>query len=302
MGNAKAQRSAVDHVRDWLFHLDRILRGEATRPAQVRDAEITIPVLGITATVVGLAIIYGFCMAVFAMVHGFESNHLLRSTQQTVATMTKVPLLFLLTLGITFPSLYVFNALVGSQLKMFQVLKLLIASLAVNLSVLASMGPIIAFFSVSTPNYKFIVLLNVIVFAVAGFLGLSFLIQTLNRLTPKSASKKMHSFQRTEKFASQQVASPEPNSATELNTSPNPPHRDRSQNDGPLDATAGMVLGKQEKTVFACWIVVFGFVGAQMGWVLRPFIGSPGMEFSWLRPRDSNFFEAVFNVLFNLFS
>lgn len=297
MGNVKVQRSPIDHIRDWLFHLDRILRGEATRPVHVRDAEITIPVLGITATVVALAIIYGFCMAVFAMVHGFESNQLFRSTQQTVATMTKVPLLFLLTLGITFPSLYVFNALVGSRLKMFQVLKLLVASLAVNLSVLASMGPIIAFFSVSTPNYKFIVLLNVIVFAVAGFLGLSFLIQTLNRLTPKTAQKKTHSFQKSEKFASQQVAVSESRPVMEVNTSPNAP-----ENEGPLDSREGIVLGKQEKTVFACWIVVFGFVGAQMGWVLRPFIGSPGMEFSWLRPRDSNFFEAVLNVLFNLFS
>lgn len=293
MGDHDINISFADRVRDWLFHLDRILRGEATRPDKIRNAEIRIPILGITGTIVMLAIAYGFCMAVFAMVHGYESGELSRSLQQTFATMLKVPLLFLLTLGITFPSLYVFNALVGSQLKMFQVLKLLVASLAVNLSVLASMGPIIAFFSVSTPNYGFIVLLNVVVFAVAGFLGLSFLVQTLNRLSIS-----------TESYQSP-VASTQPHSISHIVSGREDESIDvveaRLDDQGPLDAVEGVVLGKHERKVFVCWITVFGFVGAQMGWVLRPFIGSPEMEFSWLRARDSNFFQAVFNTLFNLF-
>ena len=293
MGDHDINISFADRVRDWLFHLDRILRGEATRPDKIRNAEIRIPILGITGTIVMLAIAYGFCMAVFAMVHGYESGELSRSLQQTFATMLKVPLLFLLTLGITFPSLYVFNALVGSQLKMFQVLKLLVASLAVNLSVLASMGPIIAFFSVSTPNYGFIVLLNVVVFAVAGFLGLSFLVQTLNRLSIS-----------TESYQSP-VASTQPHSISHIVSGREDESIDvveaRLDDQGPLDAAEGVVLGKHERKVFVCWITVFGFVGAQMGWVLRPFIGSPEMEFSWLRARDSNFFQAVFNTLFNLF-
>ena len=171
---------------------------------------------------------------------------------------------------------------------MFQVLKLLIASLAVNLSVLASMGPIIAFFSVSTPNYGFIVLLNVVVFSVAGFLGLSFLVQTLNRLSSASALQPRPS-------SRPRVAGDKIKIAAAVDGK-------QSAQQGPLDVVEGIVLGKHEKTVFVCWISVFGFVGAQMGWVLRPFIGSPEMEFSWLRARDSNFFEAVFNTLFNLFS
>ena len=162
-----------------LFELDRILRGEATRPADIQLADIRIPILGISAVIGILAILYGFCMGVFALVHGVESGTFGRALRQTFASMTKVPLLFMLTLLVTFPSLYVFNALVGSQLRIFSVLKLLIASLAVNLAVLASMGPILAFFSVSTPNYPFIVLLNVLIFSIAGVLGLSFLVQTL---------------------------------------------------------------------------------------------------------------------------
>ena len=46
------------------------------------------------------------------------------------------------------------------------------ASLAVNLAVLASLGPIVLFFSLTTKSYPFIQLLNVAMFTVAGVLGL----------------------------------------------------------------------------------------------------------------------------------
>ena len=55
------------------------------------------------------------------------------------------------------------------------------AALAVNVAVLASLGPIVAFFSVSTTSYSFIFLLNVLVFVVSGVLGGAFLLQTLDR-------------------------------------------------------------------------------------------------------------------------
>ena len=34
-----------------------------------------------------------------------------------------------------------------------------------------------------------------------------------------------------------------------------------------------------------------------MGWVLRPFIGSPDLAFAFFRPKESNFFAAVFSAL-----
>ena len=43
-----------------------------------------------------------------------------------------------------------------------------------------------------------------------------------------------------------------------------------------------------------------GLVGAKMGCILGPFVGS-GHEFALFRPRGSNFFEAVFHHLTNLF-
>jgi hypothetical protein len=69
---------------------------------------------------------------------------------------------------------------------------------------------------------------------------------------------------------------------------------------GPLDRLPDHLLTGNVQTIFRIWIILFGLVGAQMSWILRPFIGS-GHEFALFRPRGSNFFEAVFHHLTNLF-
>ena len=173
----------------WLFAVDRILRGESIPLLAGENRDFKFPVVGVSMVVIAMAVVYGFCMGVFSLIHGAESSEYSRALLQTFASMTKVPMLYCLTLLITFPSLYVFNALVGSRLKVTPVFKLLVASLAVNLAVLVSLGPILAFFSASTPNYSFIVLLNVGIFAIAGMLGLMFLIQSLNRLASSTAQQ-----------------------------------------------------------------------------------------------------------------
>ncbi|MHC4862420.1 MAG: hypothetical protein ACYTDY_20295 [Planctomycetota bacterium] len=42
---------------------------------------------------------------------------------------------------------------------------------------------------------------------------------------------------------------------------------------------------------------MYGIVGAQMGWILRPFIGSPHLPFQVFRVRESSFFESFFQTL-----
>jgi hypothetical protein len=71
---------------------------------------------------------------------------------------------------------------------------------------------------------------------------------------------------------------------------------------GALEPLEGQVLGPHVKTVFRCWVVLFGLVGAQMGWVLRPFVGDPSLPFTWLRPRGSNFFQGVWQALMGVLS
>src|ERR687894_337040 len=96
----------------WIRSLDRVLKGDATRPDELRRGSIDVPLGGLSAVV-----------------------------------------------------------------------RLLIAALGVMLALQASFGTIVVFFSVSTTSYPFMVLLNVVLFAVSGFLGLAFLLQTLHRLS-----------------------------------------------------------------------------------------------------------------------
>jgi hypothetical protein len=255
----------------WVRELDRILRGDATRPSALRRGQVEVPAGGLTVVIVVLSMTYGACMGCFAL---FKTGG--PSWPQILASAVKVPLLFVLTLVVTFPSLYVFNALVGSRLRAEALLKLLIAAMGVNLAVLASFGPITAFFSLTTESYPFMVLLNVAFFAVSGVLGLAFLLQTLHRLT---------------------LPAPPPAALpadAKLEAAP------ASGPEGALEHVGGSVLGKNVKAVFTCWVVVFALVGAQMSWVLRPFIGSPTRPFAWLRDRESNFFEAVGRALTDL--
>ncbi len=279
-------------MRQWIRQLDRILRGEATRAIDLREGTIPIPATGIAVVVAVLAAIYGMCMGSFAL---FREGG--PSLIQFLADIVKVPALFFLTLVVTFPSLYVFNALVGSRLGVLAVLRLLTAALGVNLAVLSAIGPIVAFFAVCTTSYEYMVLLNVVVFAVSGGLGLTFLLQTLNRLSVAGARQEPPSAP----LPPPAVSSPpgasapaggEPQTAAPKETLPVP---------GPLDQLPGHVLGRHVKTVFGCWVLIFGLVGAQMGWVLRPFIGAPHQPFQWFRARESSFFEAVWQTLRHLF-
>jgi hypothetical protein len=54
-------------------------------------------------------------------------------------------------------------------------------------------------------------------------------------------------------------------------------------------------------TLLYVWILLFGFVGTQLAWTLRPFFGSPGMRFSLYRDIDGNFYSEIIRTLGHLF-
>jgi hypothetical protein len=256
----------------WFGDLDRLLSGDLTNVSVLRERGIAISPWRLSACIVVLGMIYGICMGIFGAFREKDPTGM-----QVVASMVKVPLLFYLTLLVTLPSLYVFNALVGSRLSLSGVGRLIIASLGVNVTVLASLGPIVAFFSLCTTSYPFMLLFNVVVFAVAGLFGLRFLLQTLHRLTIAAT-----------------LPPPATPSASEAGAEAVPA--------GPLEPARDRAISDQVRLVFRVWVVVFGLVGAQMGWVLRPFVGNPNVPFAWWRHRESNFFMAVLQALSNLFS
>lgn len=223
-----------------------------------------------------LAAFYGICMGVFGIANRQEPE-----VRFMAANAIKVPLLFLLTLVITFPSLYVFNALVGSRLGVAQLGRLMAAALAVLLAVLASFGPILAFFSITSTSYPFILLLTVAIFLLAGGFGSHFLWHTLMKLTLRAVPPPP---------PTPGVANP--SESVEPSSSGGPEAAER---------VSAAVPHRAVIRVFGFWIIAFALVGMQMSWVLRPFIGTPDSEFAWFRPRQGSFFEAVAKSLYALF-
>lgn len=46
------------------------------------------------------------------------------------------------------------------------------------------------------------------------------------------------------------------------------------------------------------YVVLYGAVGGQLAWLLRPFIGSPELPFQLFRPLEGNMLSAIFNLFF----
>jgi hypothetical protein len=255
---APSQRSAITA-------LDRLIRGQLTSPEQVRTGDgLSLKIFVPWALVLGA--VYGFFMGWHALTG--KNNQALT---HVVAVMVKLPMLFLFTLLVTFPSLYVFNALLGCRLGFRATLRLLVATIVVNLAIAASLGPILGFFTLSTSNYGFMILLNVALLGVAGLVSIGFLIKTLASLqfSDRPALVEPHSVPPT--MPGYAAAPPPPAPAS------------------------GSATG-----VFWVWILTYGIVGAQMGWILRPFIGAPGVPFEWFRPRDGSFLQGIYHAVHHM--
>jgi hypothetical protein len=48
------------------------------------------------------------------------------------------------------------------------------------------------------------------------------------------------------------------------------------------------------------WLTLYGLVGSQLGWTLRPFFGSPGQPFQLFREVEGNFYSQVIHSFFSL--
>ena len=51
---------------------------------------------------------------------------------------------------------------------------------------------------------------------------------------------------------------------------------------------------RARRNVVRLWILVYAFVGSQMAWTLRPFVGAPGLEFELFRQLGGNFYANIF--------
>lgn len=215
-----------------LTDLDLLLR---ERGQVVDDPARSLGVRALIRLALLLAAVYGASLGSFGVIQGHDL-----STLQFLSASIKLPLLFALTLVVTFPSLYVFATLLRLQLGAGATLRSLLGAIAVQLAVMASLGPVFVFFAASTDSYPFLFVLNVAIAGAGGVLSLLILKRSADRV---------------------------------------------------------LKVGHAGHRLLMAWCLVYGAVGAQMAWLLRPFLGRPGSEFQWLRPTESSFFEAVFHQL-----
>ncbi len=59
-------------------------------------------------------------------------------------------------------------------------------------------------------------------------------------------------------------------------------------------AAAGKQGASARRNVVRLWILLYAFVGSQMAWTLRPFIGAPSMKFELFRQLGGNFYSNIF--------
>jgi hypothetical protein len=201
---------------------------------------------------------------------------------QALASAFKLPVLFLLTLAICLPTLYLFNLVFGSRLSVRQALAMVMVAITVTAMLCLAFTPISLFFLITAPDYDFIKLLNVAILTLTGLIGINFLINGMHTMNLIEADAFVPSLL--------PVPVALPNAPTEAGTPaqlppPPPPPSVRKVN----------------MSLLYIWIVLYGFVGTQLAWTLRPFFGDPGLPFQIFRRIEGNFYVNMFQTIFALF-
>jgi len=192
------------------------------------------------------------------------------SVRQAASSAVKLPILFLLTLAICLPTLYFFNLVLGSRLSVRQSLAMVLVAITVTAMLTLAFAPISLFFLITAPNYHFFKVLNVAILSLTGFVGLRFLVSGMRRMNDLDAEGRLPL-----------VAG------------------------GPAaTALAGAARGAEppvRMSLLYIWIVLYGFVGTQLGWTLRPFFGDRNTGFALFRPIQGNFYVNVVDAMFSIF-
>ncbi|NTU79579.1 MAG: hypothetical protein HGA45_09275 [Chloroflexales bacterium] len=209
-------------------------------------------------------------LGLYGIVLGLSNSWL-----QALSSAIKLPILFLLTLAICLPSLYLFNLVFGSRLTVRQALAIVMAALTVTGMLTLAFAPISLFFLISAPDYSFFKVLNVAILTLAGIVGLSFLVSGMRFM----------------------------NTVTERPAPALPPAVEPSPKDAPQPVPAApSAVQPVNMSLLYIWIVLFGFVGTQLGWTLRPFFGDPNQPFALFRNIEGNFYMNLVHSVTSMLS
>jgi hypothetical protein len=202
-------------MKSWLGPVEQILRG----PARGVPAGQSVSLFRLTCCTLVFGAVYGGTMGSFGGIDGERS-------WQVVISAAKVPMLLMVSFGLSLPSFFVLNSLLGVRSDFHAVLRALMSSQAGLTVVLAALAPYTLFWYASSASYQWALLFNALMFAIASLAG-QLLLWAWYR---------------------------------------------------PLLARA-----TQHRWLLRIWLIIYAFVGVQMAWILRPFIGDPGMPIQFIR-------------------
>lgn len=191
--------------------------------------------------IVALLISSSIFMALYGAIIGSTHGGL-----QIISSALKLPALYLLTLLICLPTLYFMDIVLGSKRVFSQYVALLLASMSMISVMLFGFAPVTLFFRLSIDDYWFFLLLNIIVLAFTGVVGVRFFYKSMIDIIAK-------------------------------------------ERDGEIPLNRHKLIKG--------WLVLYGFVGSQLGWTLRPFVGSPNEPFALFREIESNFYIQVVKIV-----
>ena len=176
---------------------------------------------------------------IFSFLYGFVMG-IYNGWLQALTAGFKLPILFVLSMLICFPAFFMVQYILGSRLKFYSMLAIIITGLVLTSAIMLSFSPIVIFFLITSKNYDFLKLLHVAIIGFAGIFGMRTVVEAL-------------------KFSCEKKN----------------------------------VYPKIGVKIFQFWIIILAFVGMQLAWSLRPFIGAKYQPYQLLRKQEGNFYLAV---------
>lgn len=226
--------------------------------------------LGIGLSVQEMGSLFLLCL-ILLMGYGFLLGAQYNALQAIVSAV-KLPLLFVLTTAICFPTLYMFLSYLGIKQGFVQILGLLLICLTYISLIVAAFAPVAFFFLITTNGYAFYKFINIIIIAIGGVIGIRLFYSQMLMVYKES-------WMQSPKIDTPGVESVEAAFAeTSKNTNYN----------------------KAIKFTFA-WALLFAIIGSQLSYSLSPFFADPTQEFLLLNDRNGNFFMDVAETILLLF-
>jgi hypothetical protein len=278
------------------FIIERILRDRVGIWEQI-IAERDLPKL-----ILRMLLSSAVSLAVYGAVLGASNSWL-----QALVSTVKLPLLFLATLAICLPTLYLFNLVFGARLSVLQTCALIMVAITVTAVLTFAFAPISLFFLITARSYAFFKLLNVAILALTALVGLRFLISGMRALNQHIVVESMQSNPvvmrapaRQRELVSAAVGGTA-DASTQPRTNGEAPNAPQKQDPSPNQEDPSSGDRPASMTLLYIWILLFGFVGTQLAWTLRPFFGDPDQQFELFRDISGTFYGDILSTLGSLF-